>query len=81
MSVTRMKAGNVAFCSSLVIHIQYNSTFDQAVKKQNCSASTALTKPWSVNYKVLIRSVQWEKNGFVLWKSYLTKALKVTFQI
>lgn len=33
MSVTRMKAGNVAFCSSLVIHIQYNSTFDQAVKK------------------------------------------------
>lgn len=33
MSVTRMKEGNVAFCSSLVIHIQYNSSFDQAVKK------------------------------------------------
>lgn len=55
-----MKEGNGTFCSSLVIHIQYNSSFDQAFKKQNNSASAALTKPWSGDYKVLLRSGHWQ---------------------
>jgi len=71
-----MKEVNVTFCSSLVIHIQYNSSFDQAFKKRNNSASTAITKLRSVYYKVLLRSGRQQKKCSEYWIYYLIKTVE-----